>query len=323
MILTCPACATRFQVDPTAFGAAPRKVRCSVCRAVWQQEPLPEPAPPPAPQPAAAKPVASVLDQMAEAAAAAEDDWVPPPPPGGKPPPPSSVASAPPLPDLDLDFPNADLAPPPPRITGFDDDLLDRELDRPPLHPPLDEPLAGNEEDPDEALNRRRARLAEAGVQRPPSKPKKPRSWAWLGWLLLFALLGGVIGGGYEKRVELVAFYPPLAKLYEQLGIPVEAAEWLGLELHNLKSAIVLDAGQTRVTVSGEVVNVGGEERILPAIRIAMRGANGQDLGAFTIKLEQSTIAADEKLSFNAQLPAPRDEVTDLEVAFASQAAAP
>ncbi|MCW0236024.1 MAG: FxLYD domain-containing protein [Ferrovibrio sp.] len=272
--------------------------------------------PEPAPEPAAAKPVPSVLEQMAAAAAAAaEDDWVPPPPPGGKPPPPPSP---PPLPDLDLDPP--DLAPPPPRITGFDDDLLDRELDRPPLHPPLDEPLShAGEEDPDEALNRRRARLAEAGVQRPPSKPKKPRSWAWLGWLLLFALLGGVIGGGYEKRVELVAFYPPLAKLYEQLGIPVEAAEWLGLELHNLKSSTVLDAGQTRVTVSGEVANVGGEERILPAIRIAMRGANGQDLGAFTIKLEQGTIAAGEKLSFNAQLPAPKDEVTDLEVAFASQ----
>jgi predicted Zn finger-like uncharacterized protein len=323
MILTCPGCATRFQVDPTTFGASPRKVRCSVCRSVWNQEPLPEPAPPPPPEPApaAAKPVPSVLEQMAQAAAAAEDDWVPPPPPGGKPPAASSVAPPPPVPPvMDLE----PETPPPPRITGFDDDLLDRELGRPPLHPPLDEPLAhGGEEDPDEALKRRRARLAEAGVHRAPAQPKKPRSWAWLGWLLLFALLGGVIGGGYEKRVELVAFYPPLAKLYEQLGIPVEAAQWLGLELHNLKSTTVLDVGQTKVTVSGEVVNVGGEERVLPPIRIAMRGAGGQDLGAFTIKLEQNSIAADEKLSFSVQLPAPKDEVTDLEVAFASQTAAP
>ncbi|WP_341915251.1 zinc-ribbon domain-containing protein [Ferrovibrio terrae] len=322
MILTCPACATRFQVDPTAFGAAPRKVRCSVCRNTWQQEPLPEPAPPPPPAPPAAKPVPSVLEQMAEAAAAAEEEWVPPPPPGGKPPSQSSLAPPPP-PALDLG--PADLSPPPPRITGFDDDeLLDRERDRPPLHPPLDEPLAGmGDEDPDEALNRRRARLAEAGVQRPPTKPKKPRSWAWLGWMLLFGLLGGMIGGGYEKRVELVAFYPPLAKLYEQLGIPVEAAQWLGLELHNLKSSTVLDSGTTRVTVSGEVLNVSETERVLPAIRIAMRGAGGQDLGAFTIKMEQNSIAAGERLSFNVQLPAPKDEVTDLEVAFASQPAAP
>lgn len=329
MILNCPACATRFQVDPTTFGDEPRKVRCSVCRHVWQQEPLPEPAPP-APEP---KPVPSVLEQMAAAAADAEDDWVPPPPPGGRPPPPASVEpppmpSAPPLPDLDLspadDFASP-LSPPAPRISGFDDDLLDAELDRPPLHPPLDEPVDGGglDDDPDEAIKRRRERLAEAGLQRARSQAKKPFSWAWLGWLLLFGLMGGVVGGGYEKRIELVAFYPPLAKLYEQLGIPVEAAQWLGLELHNLKSATVLDSGTTKVTVSGDVVNVGGTERDLPAIRIAMRGAQGQDLGAFTVKLEQNSIAAEEKLSFNVQLPAPKDEVTDLEVAFASQAVAP
>ena len=334
MILNCPACATRFTVDPTTFGDEPRKVRCSVCRNVWRQEPVAEPEPPapPAPEP---KPVPSVLEQMAAAAAqaemGAEDEWVPPPPPGGKPPPAAAVVPPPlpPLPDLDLSPPADDLAPslgapPPPRISGFDDDLLDAELDRPPLHPPLDEPTNGGlDDDPDEAINRRRARLAEAGVQRAPSKPKKPFSWAWLGWLLLFGLLGGVIGGGYEKRIELVAFYPPLAKLYEQLGIPVEAAQWLGLELHNLKSATVLDGGTTKVTVSGDVVNIGGTERALPAVRIAMRGANGQDLGAFTVKLEQNSIAAEETLSFSVQLPAPKDEVTDLEVAFASQSAAP
>jgi predicted Zn finger-like uncharacterized protein len=321
MILNCPACATRFQVDPNAFGDAPRKVRCSVCRNVWRQE-RPEPELPPEPA------VPPVLEQMAAAAAQAnEDDWVPPPPPGGKPPPAASVV--PPLPDLPaLDLsPADDLSPPPvPRISGFDDDLLDAELDRPPLHPPLDEPINDGgdlDDDPDEAIKRRRARLAEAGVQRAAARPKKPFSWAWLGWLLLLALLGGVVGGGYEKRIELVAFYPPLSKLYEQLGIPVEAAQWLGLELHNLKSATVLEGGTTKVTVSGDVVNVSGTERMLPAVRIAMRGANGQDLGAFTIKLEQNSIEADEKLSFNVQLPAPKDEVTDLEVAFASQSAAP
>ncbi|MFN3400416.1 MAG: zinc-ribbon domain-containing protein [Ferrovibrio sp.] len=326
MILNCPACATRFQVDPTAFGDEPRKVRCSVCRHVWRQAP-PEPEPIPEPP----KPIPSVLEQMAAAAAeAAQDEWVPPPPPGGKPPAASAVVPpAPSLPDLDLSPPADDFASPSPavpRITGFDDDLLDAELDRPPLHPPLDEPNNDGgdlDDDPDEAIKRRRERLAEAGLQRAAAKPKKPFSWAWLGWLLLLGLLGGVIGGGYEKRIELVAFYPPLAKLYEQLGIPVEAAQWLGLELHNLKSATVLDGGTTKVTVSGDVVNISGAERVLPAIRIAMRGANGQDLGAFTVKLEQNSIEAEEKLSFNVQLPAPKDEVTDLEVAFASQSAVP
>lgn len=207
-----------------------------------------------------------------------------------------------------------------PRITGFDDDddLMLTE-DRPPLHPPLDEPPSDvADDDPDAVLARRRERLAQAGMQRPPSQPRKKRSFAWVGWLLLLGLVGALIGGGYEKRAELIAFYPPLAKLYEQLGIPVEAAEWLGLELHNLRSATVLDGAQTKIAVTGEVVNVGGAERGLPAIRISMRGAGGQELAAYTVNLEQSRIGADGKLPFDFKLPAPKEDVTDLEVAFAS-----
>ena len=39
MILTCPACATRFLVPDAAFGAAPRRVRCGKCKHEWFAEP--------------------------------------------------------------------------------------------------------------------------------------------------------------------------------------------------------------------------------------------------------------------------------------------
>jgi predicted Zn finger-like uncharacterized protein len=53
MKLTCPACATRYLVDPRALGAAGRKVRCARCKHVWFAAPpegaipvgLVEPAP--------------------------------------------------------------------------------------------------------------------------------------------------------------------------------------------------------------------------------------------------------------------------------------
>jgi predicted Zn finger-like uncharacterized protein len=35
MKLTCPACATRYLVDPRAIGASGRKVRCARCKHVW------------------------------------------------------------------------------------------------------------------------------------------------------------------------------------------------------------------------------------------------------------------------------------------------
>jgi predicted Zn finger-like uncharacterized protein len=46
MILTCPQCATRYQVDGTKFPTAGRNVRCAKCGNVWHQlGPVPEPDP--------------------------------------------------------------------------------------------------------------------------------------------------------------------------------------------------------------------------------------------------------------------------------------
>ncbi len=58
MILTCPACSTRYTVDEAKFPAAGRTVRCAKCGHSWHQagpepEPAPEPefAPAPVPEP--------------------------------------------------------------------------------------------------------------------------------------------------------------------------------------------------------------------------------------------------------------------------------
>ena len=46
MILTCPQCATRYQVDAAKFPPAGRNVRCAKCGHVWHQlGPAPEPDP--------------------------------------------------------------------------------------------------------------------------------------------------------------------------------------------------------------------------------------------------------------------------------------
>jgi len=39
MIISCPACTTKYQVDPAGFLPKGRKVRCAKCGEVWHQDP--------------------------------------------------------------------------------------------------------------------------------------------------------------------------------------------------------------------------------------------------------------------------------------------
>ena len=88
MILTCPACSTRYSMDPLSLGPEGRRVRCAKCKHVWHQAPpedMPRrvdlPAAEPAPAAAvAAAPGASATATAGLGAAAEERAAIPPRP---------------------------------------------------------------------------------------------------------------------------------------------------------------------------------------------------------------------------------------------------
>jgi predicted Zn finger-like uncharacterized protein len=130
------------------------------------------------------------------------------------------------------------------------------------------------------------------------------RSVSNLGWIALALVVAALLGGGLGLRQDIVAAWPPSARLYEAIGLAPPAEE-LGLDLLNVRSNSVEEGGVTVLLVEGEVYNSSARIQIVPPIRVALMDKQRQEITSWTVEADKSELKPEERATFSARISSP------------------
>ena len=284
MILTCPNCATQYEVDGAQFaakakmveGVRARLVRCQSCGTKWYQQVDDE---------------EDALDLATEVA--------PPAPP----PPSDSLLMVEPEPEIAL----ADVEPEPE-----------------PAPAPAPEPAPRVEIEPPVVVAPKPAPEKPSRPAPPPPPPRpirdeepRRRGWIWgtVAWTFLFLVAGGASFAGHFYRADIVDALPPAKRIYALLNIEVPSKA-RGLEFEGVSYAIMEEDKLPVLQVTGAVVNLADKEMAIPKIRIALRDAQQREIYTWTVGADSVKLAPGASAPFKTRLSSPPAEAYDLKVRF-------
>jgi predicted Zn finger-like uncharacterized protein len=288
MLIVCPTCATTYQIQLAALGAAGRTVRCASCKNTWF-----------------ATPESAVME--------AETALVPVS--AAAPPRPSDPAPAPEPPADDFANGAAEFA-----VETFapsDDKAVDAPtvIDAPPLAPHGHEAEAAKFEpgEPEniETIAARRARHKYADRKQKRSALRQIASLPVAITVLLLTVLGAL-----QWRVALVRQFPQTASLFAMIGMPVNLR---GLSFMDVKSRGEFVDGAMVLVVEGTIVNLTPKALEVPRLRFALRSATGHEVYAWTSLPSKTLLGSGDGLPFRSRLASPPPDGRDVIVRFFSR----
>ena len=180
---------------------------------------------------------------------------------------------------------------------GLNDAGEDEELDRP--------------QDVESAAERRR-KGRKRGGRGEPRYPVSPQMRAAMG-LTLFASSIILSIAMITLREPIVRAAPNLADLYAYVGLDVNLR---GLEFRDLRTFREYEKGAPVLIVEGTVENVRPTSAHVPAIRLALRSGDSQEIYAWTVEPRQLRLRAGQTLRFSTRLASPPDVAADVLLRF-------
>lgn len=272
MRIDCPSCSASFEVKAEALGAQGRTVRCARCKTTW----FAAAAAPEAPKIIAPEALEALVEQAESFVSETQEAPVID----------AASASEIPIPIISADD-RADH-----EALGEGPAVLVAALEG----RPLDEAEHGiAPADLPPARPRRKT------VHRPEQQPRRsgmrmPRA-AVLCIVLVATLVLGVMG-----RNSVVRAAPETASIYAAIGFPVNLR---GLDFQNVVVRQETQDGVQVLMIEGEVENVAGRAIELPRVRLAVIGADGNEIYSWTTLLPRSILYPRERVPFKSRLASP------------------
>jgi predicted Zn finger-like uncharacterized protein len=134
-------------------------------------------------------------------------------------------------------------------------------------------------------------------------------------WGATGAALAASATGMVAFRQDVAEVWPRSASAFAALGLDVNV---YGLEFYDLAVERDFEGATPILVVSGEVRNIGRDEKLVPPVRISLRDTRSQEIFELVNQISDQPIAAGAAVPFQIRVENPPDDAVDLEATFAS-----
>jgi predicted Zn finger-like uncharacterized protein len=134
-------------------------------------------------------------------------------------------------------------------------------------------------------------------------------------WGATGAALAASATGMVAFRQDVAELWPRSASAFAALGLDVNI---YGLEFYDLAVERDFDGSTPILLVSGEVRNIGRDDKLVPPVRISLRDTRSHEIFQVVDAITDQPIAAGASVPFQIRVENPPSDAVDLEATFAS-----